>query len=122
MVSTPDPTTAKKAAKNCKAPTDDSELRELLGASHTLGGTGTGKPPGSSNSRQAGVRDAEIARPMLTHLADNPVDTDRVLREGTEEKERKNLASLLEMALDATRSRCRPILQDPGDVQRSAGT
>ncbi|KAH9463817.1 hypothetical protein Pst134EA_015898 [Puccinia striiformis f. sp. tritici] len=95
MVSTPDPTTAKKAAKNCKAPTDDSELRELLGASHTLGGTGT---------------------------ADNPVDTDRVLREGTEEKERKNLASLLEMALDATRSRCRPILQDPGDVQRSAGT
>ncbi|KAH9472059.1 hypothetical protein MJO28_016831 [Puccinia striiformis f. sp. tritici] len=79
-VHTLDPTTAqqtKRGGKKRKAPTEGSELRELLGASHVLGEKGT---------------------------ADDPVDADRAVTKGSEDSERRNLASLLEMALDASRN------------------
>ncbi|POW21891.1 hypothetical protein PSHT_01835, partial [Puccinia striiformis] len=48
--------------------------------------------------------DTEIATPMTTHLANDPVDADNAVTNGPEERERKNLASPLEMALNATQN------------------
>ncbi|KAH9457241.1 hypothetical protein Pst134EA_021124 [Puccinia striiformis f. sp. tritici] len=41
---------------------------------------------------------------MTTHLANDPVDADNAVTNGPEERERKNLASPLEMALNATQN------------------
>ncbi|KAH9457239.1 hypothetical protein MJO28_011502 [Puccinia striiformis f. sp. tritici] len=75
-VLTLDPTTTqqpKKAGKKRKAPTDSSELRELLGATHVLGGKGTGKGPfGRARESELDLRNprkAEIlARSRISRL------------------------------------------------------